>query len=105
MGQSSSKSKSTFIKEPPLVPSQETLKKPKIIRRIPNQQRVFIHNRPYLNTFQVLTGLSSVAFFVAVYYWINRKETSVKTSYLSRQEVESIYDQAIRAFEERKANK
>ena len=69
MGISLTKSKSSFIQDPLPVPVQPKLKKPKIIRRIPNQP-IVIHNKPYLNTFQVLTGLSGLAFFVGTYYWI-----------------------------------
>lgn len=84
------------------VPSEE--KRPKIIRRRPAQHK-FIQNKPYLNAYQVLTGLSTLAFFIATYTWINRKDSSINASHLSSREVESIYEQALQAFEERKKSK
>lgn len=79
-------------------------KRPKIIRRRPNQFK-FVQNKPYLNAYQVLTGLSTLVFFIATYSWINCKETSISASHLSSKEVESIYDQVLQAFEERKKSK
>lgn len=85
-----------------LLPSEP--KKPKIIRRKPGQHK-FVQHKPYLNAYQVLTGVASLLFFVGAYTLINRKESTTPTNRLSSREVESVYHQVIRAYEERRKDK
>ena len=52
------------------VPVSQNKLKPKIITRRTPKPHKFIQAKPYLNTYQVFTAITTIGFFIGSYYWI-----------------------------------